>query len=213
MTEEQRESESKETGRLEAFSDGVFAIAITLLVLEIKIPQDLPENQHLGDALLKEWPTYLAFVTSFFTILVMWINHHRLFTHIKRSDNTLLFLNGLLLLGVTFVPFPTALVADYLEKSDEVVALMVYSGTYIFLAVFFNLLWRYAAYKNRLLARNANQSEVQGITKAYNFGPALYLICFIAAPISPVFSLVIALGLAIFFALPVRDRKAVPPEQ
>ncbi len=75
-------SDGKETGRIEAFSDGVFAIAITLLILEIKVPHDLPEGQGLFDALFKQWSSFLAFLISFFTILVMWINHHRMFTRI-----------------------------------------------------------------------------------------------------------------------------------
>jgi uncharacterized membrane protein len=101
--------EAKETGRLEAFSDGVFAIAITLLILEIKVPhaQELGPGTGLGAALLRLWPSYLAFVTSFATILGMWVHHHRLFTHIRRIDHTFLFWNGLLLFLVTVVPFPT----------------------------------------------------------------------------------------------------------
>ena len=89
----------KETARIEAFSDGVFAIAITLLILEIKIPNAGSAN--LSSQLIRQWPSYFAFVISFAFVGIMWINHHRLFTHIKRADNTLLFLNLLLLLGVT----------------------------------------------------------------------------------------------------------------
>ena len=107
--------DSKDTARTEAFSDGVFAIAITLLVLDIKVPQELPESVRLGTALLQLWPSYLAFLTSFVTIGIMWINHHRLFTLIKRSDHWLLQLNGLLLLEDTFLPFPTAIVAEGLR--------------------------------------------------------------------------------------------------
>ena len=95
--------EEKETNRLEAFSDGVFAIAITLLVLELKLPttQDL-EQKGLVAYLLGQWPMFLAYITSFATIGIMWVNHHRLFTHIKRADHNLLLLNLLLLLIVTF---------------------------------------------------------------------------------------------------------------
>src|SRR5262245_58066326 len=104
--------EVKETARIEAFSDGVFAIAITLLVLDMKVPgsKDLPADVRLISVLGRQWPTYLAYVTSFLTILIMWVNHHRLFQHIKRTDNPFLMLNGLLLMGVTIVPFPTGLV-------------------------------------------------------------------------------------------------------
>src|SRR5215813_3568997 len=99
---------SSETSRIEAFSDGVFAIAITLLVLDLKVPPDPSGIHRLAELLLSEWPAYLAFLTSFATILIMWINHHRIFTLVGRSDDRLLFYNGLLLLGVTVVPFPTS---------------------------------------------------------------------------------------------------------
>src|SRR5215469_2591255 len=108
---------ASETGRVEAFSDGIFAIAATLLVLDLKVPQT--GGRTLASALRSQWPTYLAFVTSFATILIMWINHHRIFTLIGRSDDRLLFYNGLLLFGVTLVPFPTALVAEYLRHDGQ----------------------------------------------------------------------------------------------
>jgi len=117
----------KETARIEAFSDGVFAIAITLLILEIKIPAAGSGN--LSMQLLRQWPSYFAFVFSFAFIGIMWINHHRLFTHIKRSNNALLFLNLLLLLGVCAVPFPTAVLAQHLGQSDQRAAAILYHGT------------------------------------------------------------------------------------
>src|SRR5262245_38427492 len=97
---------TNETARIEAFSDGVFAIAITLLVLDLKVPKEAGHDLSLASALAAQWPAYLAFVTSFLTILVMWINHHRMFTLIGRSDDRLLVYNGLLLMGVTLVLFP-----------------------------------------------------------------------------------------------------------
>src|SRR5579884_3581999 len=115
--------DEKETGRLEAFSDGVFAVAITLLVLNIRIPGSetfpatlLPDTD-LWRKLGEEWPTLAAYVTSFATIGVMWLNHHRLFIHIKRTDTVLMLLNLLLLLTIVFVPVPTALLAEYLVSS------------------------------------------------------------------------------------------------
>ena len=92
---------ASETARIEAFSDGVFAIAITLLVLDLKVPRELGQDRTLEQALVAQWPAYLAFVSSFMTILIMWVNHHRMFTLIGRSDDRLLFYNGLLLMGVT----------------------------------------------------------------------------------------------------------------
>lgn len=196
----------EDTRRLEAFSDGVFAIAITLLVLDIKVPRDLPEGTRLWNALAAQWPVYLAFLISFVTIGIMWINHHRLFRIIHRVDHGLLVLNGLLLLGITFVPFPTALVAEHLLQGDERIAAMVYSGTFTLIALVFNALWWYASGSRRLLNPRANERAVKGITRAYALGPLLYLAALGVALVSVTASLLINLGLAIFFALPPRHR-------
>ena len=168
--------DEKETGRLEAFSDGVFAVAITLLVLNIQPPPtpDLLIDPALLAYLSKQLPALLAFVTSFATIGIMWINHHRLFGHIKRTDNILLMLNLLLLLVIVFIPFPTALVAQQYAAHPEMhLAAAIYSGTSVILAICFNLLWRYASYHNRLLGKNADTRAVMAISRQYLFGPLL----------------------------------------
>ncbi|HKV43053.1 MAG TPA: TMEM175 family protein [bacterium] len=198
--------ESGETARIEAFSDGVFAIAITLLVLDLKVPRDASDGTGLLRALLGQWPAYLAFLTSFATIGIMWVNHHRLFTLIRRSNHTLLLLNSLLLLGITFVPFPTALVAAYVLRHGDRVAALVYSGTFTVIAVVFNLLWRYACHGHRLLRPNVDPAVVQAITRAYAFGPPLYLLSFGLAWVNVPASLAMNVALALFFALPDRRR-------
>ena len=191
----------KETGRVEAFSDGVFAIAMTLLVLNVKVPTTNQPGQ-LGSLLWQQWPSYLAFVISFAFIGIMWVNHHRLFVHIRQIDHTLLVLNGALLLGVTAVPFPTAVLAQYLGKPDEKAATMLYNGTYVVVAIFFNVLWRYAASGHRLLGDEVDEAEVNRITRQYAFGPLLYLACFVLAYVNVAASLSLNVALAIFFALP-----------
>ena len=196
-----REAGRKETGRVEAFSDGVFAIAMTLLVLNVKVPSTNQPGQ-LGSLLWQQWPSYLAFVISFAFIGIMWVNHHRLFVHIRRIDHTLLVLNGALLLGVTAVPFPTAVLAQYLGKQDEKAATMLYAGTYVVVAIFFNVLWRYAASGHRLLGDEVDVAEVSRITRQYAYGPLLYLACFVLAYINVAASLALNVALAIFFALP-----------
>lgn len=202
--------EEKETGRLEAFSDGVFAVAITLLVLTIKIPgvdvpaTQLPNDKQLWSMLLSEWPMLAAYTTSFATIGVMWINHHRLYTHIKRTNTILLLLNLLLLLIIVFIPVPTALVAEYLVRPDQHAAALLYSGTNVILAVCFNLLWRYASYHNRLLSKNADIRAVKAINKQYWFGPIVYFLAFILALFSTPASLTLNFLLALFFAIPPR---------
>lgn len=208
--EEDKRMEEKETGRLEAFSDGVFAVAITLLVLNIRIPGiNLPSSQLPGDidlwhTLRDEWPMLAAYTTSFATIGVMWINHHRLYTHIKRTNTILMLLNLLLLLIIVFIPVPTALVAEYLVRPDQHAAALLYSGTNVILAVCFNLLWRYASYHNRLLAKNADTRAVSAINKQYWFGPVVYLLAFILALFSTPASLTLNFLLALFFAIPPR---------
>ena len=189
----------KETARIEAFSDGVFAIAITLLILEIKIPAS--GSGELSVQLLQQWPSYFAFVFSFAFIGIMWINHHRLFTHIKRSNNALLFLNLLLLLGVTAVPFPTAVLAQHLGQSDQRAAAMLYHGMYFAIAVFFNLLWRYA--NRNLLGENVDISATGKISARYAVGPILYLVCIAVAWVNVPVSLLLNVALAVFFALPL----------
>ncbi len=191
----------KETARLEAFSDGVFAIAITLLVLQLEVPK---EDANLGAALVRGWPGYLAFVNSFLTIGVMWMNHHRLFTHIRRTDHALFVLNLLLLMCITAVPFPTAVLAQHLGHAGGRLAALLYDGTFVVTAVFFNALWRYASGWGRLLGDAFDAEEVRMITRQYAFGPVLYLACFAASFASAAVGVAGTVALAIFFALPPR---------
>ncbi len=202
--------DEKETARLEAFSDGVFAVAITLLVLGIQVPRGILEVDKLLGALLNQGITLLAFVTSFATIGIMWINHHRLFTHIKRTDNILLVLNLLLLLMIVFVPFPTALLTEYAVRPGQHLAAAVYSGTFVITAICFNAIWRYATHKNRLLGKNADPHAVRAISNQYLFGPVLYAVAFGLAWISAPASIVLNLLLALFFAFPGRRPRSLP---
>jgi uncharacterized membrane protein len=210
--------DDKETGRLEAFSDGVFAVAITLLVLNFKIPGiDLPPGKLPGDtdlwhALGDEWPVLAAYVTSFATIGIMWLNHHRLFQHIKRINTVLVLLNLLLLLVIVFIPFPTALLAEYVTRSDQHAAAILYGGTCLLMACCFNLLWRYASYHNRLLSKNADPRAVMAISRQYLFGPLLYLIAFGLAWINTPACIILSFILALFFAVPGRPPRQLPQE-
>jgi len=171
-------------------------------VLDLKIPRDGPGGAHLSQLLVAQWPAYLAFLTSFATILIMWINHHRIFTLVGRSDDRLLFYNGVLLLGVTLVPFPTSLVADYLRRDGARTAALVFNGTYIFIAVAFNLLWRSAAVNDRLLRHDADRAAVKAIFEAYRYGPIWYVVAFGLAFVTVTGSLLLNLALAVYFAWP-----------
>lgn len=190
-----------ETSRIEAFSDGVFAIAMTLLILDIKVPP--VGSVPLSRELLLQWPSYFSFLISFAFIGIMWINHHRLFTHIARCDDALLILNLLLLLGVIVVPFPTAVLAVHLGQAGERAALILYNATYVFIAVVFNLLWKYASSaKRHLLAKDVDAASVQRISRQYALGPVFYLICLGLSWLSTPASLALNFALACFFATP-----------
>lgn len=206
--------QDKETARIEAFSDGVIAIIITLLVFSLQRPADeIVTKIGLVRALLDQWSTYLAVSISFFFILVMWINHHRLFTAIRRSDNNLLLLNGLLLFGISVVPFVTAMMAAYLQYEERVAAVMIYNGWSLVVAIFFNLLWRYASYRNRLFSANTDPALIAFISRQYAFGPPLYLVAMLLAIANPFLSLGTDIALAVFFALPNRAVSQLIQEQ
>src|SRR5579864_7062206 len=199
--------DDKETGRLEGFSDGVIAVAITLLVLGLQPPTVVATSDiDLLQKLLVQWPNYLAFVTSFATIGVMWLNHHRMFTYIRRTDTTLMALNLLLLMVIVFIPFPTALVAQYLKRPDYHTAAAIFNGTYFLLAISFNLLFRYASHENRLMGKEIDQQQMQTMLRQFNIGPLSYLITFALTWVSVPVSLSLNLLLAVFWALPTNKR-------
>ena len=187
-----------ETVRVEAFSDGVFAIAITLLILEIRVPET--DHGALGPALAHLWPSYLAFLASFMTIGVMWLNHHRLFTLIRKSDDGLIVLNLLLLLGITWIPFPTGLLAEHLRGPGERVAGVIYAGSFVVLAIVFNLMWRYAV---RVGAVHEHL-DVRGITRQYALGPVMYAVLVAIAWVNGPACLVVSAMYALYFAMPPR---------
>ena len=195
-----------ETARVEAFSDGVFAIAITLLVLEIRVPPpELTQQGHtLLRALLRLWPSYLGYFISFITIGVMWANHHSMFELIRRTDRYFLLLSVLFLMCISFLPFPTAVLARYLpDPAGRRVAVAAYSATFVVIALAFNALWWYAVAGERLLGSKADRKAVQTISRRYAIGPAAYFLSFVLAFVSPWASLAMHGILVGFFVLPV----------
>jgi uncharacterized membrane protein len=195
---------AKETARIEAFSDGVFAVAITLLILAIKVPPVPGANASLAMQHARQWPSYLAFVTSFIMILIMWVNHHRMFTHIARSNDRLMFFNGMLLFGITVLPFSTALIAEYLGRPGELTAAVIYNGTLFFIATFFRLLWTRASAKGALLSDDADQRAVRQLTSSFRLGLPIHAVAFLLAFVNVTASLALNLALGFFFALPTR---------
>jgi uncharacterized membrane protein len=194
----------KETGRLEAFSDGVFAIAITLLALELKVPHAADSAKDLATQLASQWPSYFAFATSFFTVLIMWVHHHVIFRLVRRADIRLLFANGFLLMLVTVVPFPTAVVAEYLMTPSAPTACALYAGVFVGIAIAFYLLLM-AAFRESTLDPEASRSTVQRLRKSYRLGPPMYLAAAIAAPFSPWLCMSICTALWILWAVTTRD--------
>jgi uncharacterized membrane protein len=202
MSEEDKRGEEKETGRLEAFSDGIFAVAITLLVLEIKIPQS-GGNEALWRQVLDQWPSFLAYFISFMTILIMWINHHAIFKLVHRTDHPFLIINGLLMLLITFVNYPTAVLAAHIQsptRSDQVFAAAFYSATFVVISIVYQALWRYATSNRRLLGKRADPALVDTITRQYRFGPLFYLVALALAFVSVWASVAVNGGLAVYFA-------------
>jgi uncharacterized membrane protein len=185
--------------RIEAFSDGVFSIAITLLILEIK-PPSAHEADILIRALLNLWPSYLAFLASFLTIGVMWVNHHRLFTLIERTDDTLVGINLLLLLGVTWIPFPTALLAEHLGGSGQSVAAVIYSASFLLIALLYQVLLQYALRSGDAVSPKG--AHLGAIARQYRWGPLFYLGLLLIGLASATACLSLSAILAIYFALP-----------
>jgi uncharacterized membrane protein len=177
--------------RIEAFSDGVFAIAITLLVLNLKP----------AGSVVHQWPSYAAFAFGFLTIGVMWVNHHHLMHQFGHVDRVLLFLNLLLLMGIVFIPFPTALIAEHIRGGDARSATLAYGCTGVFLAIFFNALWHYGAHGRRLLRADARVREISGITRSYLPGVPLYLTGTLVSFASPVASASVYAAIAVFYAI------------
>jgi uncharacterized membrane protein len=195
----------KETGRIEAFSDGVFAFAITLLVLYLKDPDPAGSGGgSLLQGLVGQWPTFFAFVTSFMTILIMWVGHHEMFTYIVRADRRFMFLNGFLLFFVTLTPFTTSLVADHIVFSDSNTAAAVYSGSFLLLGIAWNIVWRYASGPHKLLSRDLTGAELKTFTRNFYVGPICYAVALIIAFVSGIASVALILAVAFFYAIGTR---------
>ena len=191
----------KETARLEAFSDGVFAIAITLLILEIHVPElQLATNRSLLASMGRLWPSFIAFVLSFFVVLLIWINHHELFRMVQRTDRVLFLSNGALLLMVTFVPFPTAMLARYFGTPARNTATALYCATFLVASVFHNLLLESVARNRRLLRADVSNQEIARIRRSYHFGLVVYTLSVVVSIWSAIAGLAIASALWIRWA-------------
>ncbi len=187
--------------RTEAFSDGVFAVAITLLALELKAPGG---EGALAHRLLEIWPSYLAYVVSFLSIGIMWLNHHTIFTHIVRVDRTLLVLNLLLLMLVGVTPFPTALVGDelgaHLRGGDARTVMIVYGLLMTAMSICFSAVWWYAVSHPRMLDERLDSGAVRRSIPRFGVGFFGYVVAVFLAFVSPVAALVLFGVIALYYA-------------
>ena len=188
-----------DTRRVEAFSDGVFAIAITLLVLIFAETET--DHRSLADALLHQWPAYVAYVVSFLTIGIMWINHHTVMAQIGRVDRTFLLITVVNLLFVAFAPYPTRVVAEFIRTDDRRAAALFYGISFTCTAISWAALWFYAALGNRLIAADADPRTVNGITRSFLPGTILYGGATLVAFVSAIASIVLFGAIALFYAL------------
>jgi len=201
MQTEQQASQEKEPGRLEAFSDGVFAVAITLLALDLKVPLVQPNGtaRELSDALLRQWPSYVAFATSFLTVLIMWLNHHLVFKLVGKTSMRLMLANGYLLMMTTVVPFTTELFSSYFSLPGARVAAAAYAGAFVLISI--GYLWVWHAVKHGQLFRSGAPAEtIDRIDRNYRYGTPMYVLATAGAAISPYVTLAICTALWLFWA-------------
>lgn len=187
--------EAKETARIEAFSDGVFAIAITLLILEIKVPQNAETPAALWKELWKLWPSYFGFIFSFGTILITWVNHHMVFNLIDKKSNAFIYANGFLLLIVSFIPFPTALLAEYIASEAHSSAIIYFCGYNLLSNASWILLFYTVRHPVNLLTPHGEKVVAARFDRAKYFGFAIYSATFILSFWFPYTALILNLSL------------------
>ncbi|MEU4222184.1 TMEM175 family protein [Actinoplanes sp. NPDC026623] len=186
-------------GRLEAFTDGILAIAITLLALDLKLPPG-EAGKPLGEALLHHWPSYLAYLVSFLVIGIIWVNHHAMFSLISGVDRGLLFLNLLLMLVVAAIPFPTALFAEHLtEEDDSHIAAALYSGMMVAMSLCFIALWRWVITHPNLLHGHVDLEAARGTSRRFGLGILIYLATVGLAFVSGIATLLAHLVIALYY--------------
>ena len=192
--------EQKETLRIETFSDGVFCIAVTLLSIEIGIEIKGGEtNKDLLHSLLEKWPICLAYVISFINVLLAWIGHHGLFKLLRKSDNAIMITNGLLLMLVALVPFPTKTLGMFLQSGALKTAVIFYTGYFVLISLAFRLLWHAAANKKERLVHGITKQQIKQTTKNENTGLICNVVIMGVAFIDPVAALVLSFVMWVYW--------------
>ncbi len=187
--------QENETVRMEAFSDGVLAINITLLTFELKapVPKDELTSQALLVVLIHQWPAYVAFLLSFATIFVVWVNHHRMFNVIHRSDAKFMYLNGLLLLLTSLIPLTTNILAKHITTSANEVAVGLSMGLFGAITVTLHQMWRHATDNYQLLKRPAANVRIQSVKSGLLISTTIYGVSLLIALLLPLLSLLIGM--------------------
>ncbi len=199
-----------DTARIEAFSDGVIAVAITLLILNIHLP-DVKSGLLVALLLPSQQAMYLSYVTSFLVIGIFWANHHNLFNYIEKTDHALLLINTIYLLFIVTIPFGTTLLSQYINQPvDQHVAAAVYSLTLLMSGISFNVIWWYAARKRRLINKTLSSEAVRAITINYLVGIPLYVIAFFLSLLTIQGSLILYIVTAIIYSLPRITNRILP---
>lgn len=193
----------KETARIEAFSDAVFAIAVTLLVLELHVPEfkSGQEPGMLVEELKLQWPGYLAFIISFFSIFIMWVNHHKLFKQIYKRNTGLMYANGLILFLVTLVSYPSSLLARFYQTPSQQVVVSIYTGMFVLVNLAHSLLWYQASKDRSLLRPGLTDEAIKAIRNNYLYGLPTYVAAFVLSFYFPPAALGICILLWGFWAI------------
>ncbi len=198
-------SDQISTQRLEAFSDGVFAIAITLLILEVKIPnhEDLNQSHGLKNFLLQLWPSYFAYVFSFIIIGIYWANHHYLFHMFKRTNHVFNMLNVLFLMCIAFLPYPTAILGDFISDPElRPTAVSLYALGILLPSMTWLILWLYGSYHYRLIDSRLDKSFVKMMTRQYYLSNVFYLLALVISFFNPIASICINILLTLLYLFP-----------
>jgi TMEM175 potassium channel family protein len=190
----------KETLRIETFSDGVFCIAVTLLSLEIGVEvKNDTTNTDLFHALINKWPICLAYVISFVNVLLAWIGHHSLFKQLHKTNNSIMITNGVLLMLVALVPFPTKTLGLFLQTGALKTAVIFYTAYFVLISLAFRLLWHAATRKRHLLVHGVTDSQISLTTKNENIGLICNTIILAMAFINPWIALALSFAMWVYW--------------
>jgi len=191
---------SADTVRLEALSDGVIAVAITLLVLDLKVPHVGEES--LWSALVAQWPVYAAYVTSFLVIGILWVNHHGIFKQIRYSTRGLMMTNLILLMLIVAIPFVTSLVSDYLLEPgfNAKVAMATYNALALAIALAMTALWGFALRRPELLEPEVDVAAVRKAFPRFSVGSSVYAVLIVVSFINPLLALAGTFLVAVYYS-------------